>query len=65
MIPEASITILGVVDAKGPVEGIAAMNEYGEYFYDSFLENINKYQFNKILDVGNITVYFCVGAQKF
>ncbi|XP_023330093.1 galactoside 2-alpha-L-fucosyltransferase 1 isoform X5 [Eurytemora carolleeae] len=42
----------GIVDAKGPVEGIASMNEYGEYFYDSFLENINKYQFNKILDVG-------------
>ena len=38
------------------MEGIASMNEYGEYFYDSFLENINKYQFNKILDVGNTTV---------
>ena len=42
------------------MEGIAVMNEYGEYFYDTFLENINKYQFNKILDVGNITVNFCV-----
>ena len=46
-------TIQGVVDAKGPVEGIAVMNEYGEYFYDAFLENIDKYEFNKILNVGN------------
>ena len=45
---------------NGPVEGVAVVNEYGEYFYDAFIENIDKYQFNKILDVGNITVYFCV-----
>ena len=41
---------------NGPVEGIAEMNEHGEYFYDAFIENIDKYQFNKILDVGSINV---------
>ncbi|XP_023338691.1 uncharacterized protein LOC111709293 isoform X3 [Eurytemora carolleeae] len=50
--PDAYIFKEGVVDAKGPVEGIAVMNEYGEYFYDAFLENIDKYEFNKILNVG-------------
>lgn len=49
-------SILGVVDVNSPVEGIAEMNEHGEYFYDAFIENIDKYQFNKILDVGNTTV---------
>ena len=51
-------TIQGVVDAKGPVEGIAVMNEYGEYFYDAFLENIDKYEFNKILNVGNKIFFY-------
>ncbi|XP_023331490.1 uncharacterized protein LOC111703690 [Eurytemora carolleeae] len=50
--PDAYIFKEGVVDVNSPVEGIAEMNEHGEYFYDAFIENIDKYQFNKILDVG-------------
>ncbi|XP_023332448.1 uncharacterized protein LOC111704443, partial [Eurytemora carolleeae] len=50
--PEAYIFREGAILGDVPVTTIASVNKYNEYFYDEFIENVDKYRYNRILSVG-------------
>lgn len=47
------LIIIGAILGDVPVTTIASVNKYNEYFYDEFIENVDKYRYNRILSVGN------------
>ncbi len=50
------LTLIGAILGDVPVTKIASVNKYHEYFYDDFIENVDKFRYNRILDVGNISL---------
>ena len=50
------LTLIGAILGDVPVTKIASVNKYHEYFYDDFIENVDKFWYNRILDVGNISL---------
>jgi len=59
------LTFIGAILGDVPVTKIAYVNKYYEYFYDEFIENVDKYRYNRILDVGNISLELVSDCQCY
>jgi len=59
------LTFIGAILGDVPVTKIASVNKYYEYFYDEFIENVDKFQYNRILDVGNTSLELVSGCQCY
>ena len=59
------LTFIGAILGDVPVTKIASVNKYYEYFYDEFIENVDKFRYNRILDVGNTSLELVSGCQCY